>query len=677
MLTFKFEYPVKPIEEYKIEYGLKSKSRPYSFKYPVGIDNGGMYRFSYDRRDQIYIEDGEINFVLWPRDININNDPEPFIKILHEIEGNKEFDLRKPIDKEVIEENTNNELNIIFQEFYKENLFGLNKSTIKNLEIEGEITLDKTIEKILDIYQDFLLEKTMLKGLIIEKIQNLIISLDKPIERLYIGNNTIALDKATNTIEKEIERRLFKGNKFNLEKDVFLAKLEDTFIELFYEVEKRQLELNLFKLLDIFADLKLTSDFIKNIDIEKTDNILTKEEKAEVLIKSAILLSKLENEISIHEEEGPYFKVLSEIFKHEEPLNNILYLSAIYDMVKEKNFIQVKLVEKDLAKFKSKMLDKNFEKDLEIENIFKLLISNTKHDLYEDAKEELLKNETIHKTGIEECFKQMEKVYEIIIDIEKRMKQLDKEYIVDLYEEEDIYQLTKKLAIHDLITEEEFVQFEKSPIGQILLEQVVALNKAVEMREIEIDESIPMIKGYKEIMINEDIEAAKEAIEIDINKEEEFWKVVYKIELEDDEEKIEFNKRFWFLRATDPFDWKILPYSDYPYKEKPIIFGEELIPDNWQLDMPWVPRLQEGIYEHPIPFGEDLAREEMELSIEIMIDIINIMILIWSRMFYNFSGYTGSQAVIRFTKILYDWLMLETSMEEMEKKGSKEHYFRC
>ena len=326
----------------------------------------------------------------------------------------------------------------------------------------------------------------------------------------------------------------------------------------------------------MFRELKFTSDFLKDLDIEKSEYILTKEEKSEILIKSVILLSKIKNEINIHEEEGPYFKKLNEIFKEEEPIFNILVGFFIYDLFKEKDFMQIETTEEEITKFKDKILDKNFEVDLEIENIFKMLIDNTKHDLFEDIEEDLLKDETIHEADIEKCFKQLEEVYEIIIDIEKRMKQLDKEYIVDLYKEKDIYQLIKKLAIHDLITEKEFVQLKKSPIGKILLEQVTELNKNVETREIEIDESIPMVKAYKEIMINEDIDTAKKAIEIDINKEKVFWKLLNEIEIEDDEEKIKFNKRFWFLRATDPFDWKILPYSDYPYKEKPLYLEKSL-----------------------------------------------------------------------------------------------------
>ena len=345
MLTFKFEYPVKPTTEYNLRYGLKSKARPYPFNYPVGTDNGGRYRFGYDRRDQIYIEDGEINFVLWPRDMDINKEM-AYVLWPRDMDIDKESILEKPIDAEIIKEHTNNKIERTKKEVLKSCSVNFEKNIIKNIEIEKEIIAEKTIEKILEIYKSFLLEKTILKGLIIEKTENILRknfkkelnieksfkSLDKALDHILINNNRIVLDKVKNTVEKGIERSFLKNNSFDLEEDVFSAKLEDTFVELHYEKAKELLELDLLKKIDVFRELKFTSDFLKDLDIEKSEYILTKEEKSEILIKSVILLSKIKNEINIHEEEGPYFKKLNEIFKEEEPIFNILvgFLYTIY-----------------------------------------------------------------------------------------------------------------------------------------------------------------------------------------------------------------------------------------------------------------------------------------------------------------------------------------------------------
>lgn len=673
MVSFKFEYAVKPSSDYKIGYGLKNKPRAYPFNFPIGLKNGN-YRFDYDRRDQIHIDQGEVNYVSWGKDMHLEENTNPFIKKLHEMETIKEKELEKIIKNEILSEVLNKKFETIDKHLYKDSSIELKKSESKNLYIEKSLELEKVKLKYLEIYEEILFTRNKVKELIQENPEYLLKSnfekeimteeglngLDKPKSEILTDEHIFILEGVKKALEREMESLFYKNDLF----------------EMWHKNTEQSLKLNLFKQLEKNKTTELTSDFIKTLDIEKVEIALAKEDMSEIVVKSIVLLSKLNHEININKEPGPFFKVLNEIYKYKELVNSVLFLYTLYDIEKESKSIEVKVNSEEIERFRDKYLDKSFEVDLNIEESFKMLINNTKHDLYKEVKEKLLKNTTINEIEIEECFKQLEEVYEIVISIENEMKQLDKASIVDLYKEKDIHKLIKKLAIHDLITEGELIEFEKSPIGKILLEYSRSLDKTPREDEIIIDESIPMVKAYKEIMINDDIQATKKSIEIDISKEKEFKKVISEIEIEKNETKIKFNKRFWFLRATDPFDWKVLPYSDYPYRKDPIVFNQDKkIPDNWQLEM--TPKLHQEISAHPMPFGENLGDEEMELSIEIMIDVINIMILIWSRMYYNFSGYTGSQAVIRFTKLLYDWLMLETSIEEMEKKGSKEHYFRA
>ena len=83
MLSFRFAYLSRPSREYKLRYGLEKKSRPYLFNYPIGLSYG-KYRFDYDRRSQIHIEDDEIALVKWGRDMEIEQE-QAFVKWAREI----------------------------------------------------------------------------------------------------------------------------------------------------------------------------------------------------------------------------------------------------------------------------------------------------------------------------------------------------------------------------------------------------------------------------------------------------------------------------------------------------------------------------------------------------------------------------------------------------------------
>ena len=76
---------------------------------------------------------------------------------------------------------------------------------------------------------------------------------------------------------------------------------------------------------------------------------------------------------------------------------------------------------------------------------------------------------------------------------------------------------------------------------------------------------------------------------------------------------------------------------------------------------------------HPIPLGEDMGTIEFPISIGIMVDFVNILLLIWSKMYHSYSGCTGTQAISNMTELVYEWLTLETSLNV----ESIEAYNRC
>ena len=77
--------------------------------------------------------------------------------------------------------------------------------------------------------------------------------------------------------------------------------------------------------------------------------------------------------------------ILNEIYKYKELLTATLYLFTDYDIEKEVESVDAELNSKDMEQFKDEYLDKNFEVDLSIEESFKMLINNTKHDLYKEV----------------------------------------------------------------------------------------------------------------------------------------------------------------------------------------------------------------------------------------------------------------------------------------------------
>lgn len=136
-------------------------------------------------------------------------------------------------------------------------------------------------------------------------------------------------------------------------------------------------------------------------------------------------------------------------------------------------------------------------------------------------------------------------------------------------------------------------------------------------------------------------------------------------------------QRFWFLYAGGIYDKKMLPCHDFPYEDEPIEFNgfDDLIPNNRQVVYPeafWL-----GVDHHPVPEGKELGLDEMPLALNIMVDIINILILMWHRFYPAFWGWTGTQAVLGITSEVYKWLTLTASRNEQDKKGSRAHYDRC
>ena len=75
---------------------------------------------------------------------------------------------------------------------------------------------------------------------------------------------------------------------------------------------------------------------------------------------------------------------------------------------------------------------------------------------------------------------------------------------------------------------------------------------------------------------------------------------------------------------------------------------------------------------HPIPIGNDLGLRELPVPIEIMIETINILLLMWGKFYMAFTGQTSQQALSGLCATFYEWITLQTSAE---RAGSNIKYY--
>ncbi|MBV4447515.1 hypothetical protein KM799_12960 [Clostridium tyrobutyricum] len=113
---------------------------------------------------------------------------------------------------------------------------------------------------------------------------------------------------------------------------------------------------------------------------------------------------------------------------------------------------------------------------------------------------------------------------------------------------------------------------------------------------------------------------------------------------------IDIIKRWWWLNSTDPGDNLIIPNKDFCYNQE---------------------FLNNEAYEylrfknHPIGWGNtwgiDCNTPNYSVSIEIMLDLVNILIMIWHDNVQGWLCCSGKESMQFIMELLYDWYTLETS----------------
>lgn len=141
---------------------------------------------------------------------------------------------------------------------------------------------------------------------------------------------------------------------------------------------------------------------------------------------------------------------------------------------------------------------------------------------------------------------------------------------------------------------------------------------------------------------------------------------------------LEVVKRWWVLFSTYPKDRKILPF-DYDYMKNPIEVNNRILP---YLDCT-------KQQKHPISYmpyltnanlgGIDLnyGIKEIDVSIEVMVDMINIVGMIIEHSSSQFKNISGKEAIEFIMELLLDWIRLDHIRNEMIQKNSYEDYLRC
>lgn len=135
-------------------------------------------------------------------------------------------------------------------------------------------------------------------------------------------------------------------------------------------------------------------------------------------------------------------------------------------------------------------------------------------------------------------------------------------------------------------------------------------------------------------------------------------------------------KRFWIIGGSHYKDWLILPLHDYDYAEEPLVFDvEEKHNDNY--DSVYPNEYYRCIDRHPIAFGAEDGWAFIGVSVDILVDLVNIALLMWAKFTPAFWGWTGTQAILGLCEGIYNYLMLETSLKVQRAKGVQAEYERA
>ncbi|MHB9924561.1 hypothetical protein CF091_13835 [Clostridium botulinum] len=231
------------------------------------------------------------------------------------------------------------------------------------------------------------------------------------------------------------------------------------------------------------------------------------------------------------------------------------------------------------------------------------------------------------------------------------------------------------------------------PVAEIFKENNVFLDKIIQRRYLFKQTNYLLQHIYQNDAVKHTFNALEYLKQMNISKEEcgylgKYNKDLiyinnnnslkkYKKDIDKENQKYtEVTERWWVLNPSAPFDRKILPF-DYDYSKMPLVSNNNII------------NTSKIISQHPISFapymidsrngGKDLnyGTKEIDVSIEIMLDMVNIVGMVILQDLAKFKNCTGQESLEFIVELIFDWLNMDSTIRKMEQNNSREHYLRC
>lgn len=495
---------------------------------------------------------------------------------------------------------------------------------------------------------------------------------------LYIKNRELktlkscCINRNNDELLKEIKKDLNKNNIiFDKNKIYNIEDMKFKYITLKHN--DIYLKTNTYKELNKSVSFQFKKD---NLEFTKAKtNLLDSASYKEILYTNK---SMLLNKLDLFSLDKLNTKNLFRSYKElNYNLNNICLDKK--EKVKEMN---VSLNKKHLFRGNIKQINKTLNNLLMYKDIGKKI--NLKNYLFLDK--EIYKN--IGKTDVNKLFY---KTYKDIFT-NKIYKDLSKNKVINI-ETNNLNKLMYKIASKNIYQNSFTKLFYKQSIIDVFKSNENYLNR-YSNNDIYLKHDLNLVKSKNIILSKNNINFVKnisfknisryDLYELNKSKKKIFvrfddWNLKKARNVIDKEnyntEFLEVIKRWWILGVTGPYDKKILPY-DYNYNSNPLQankrdknYGELINIDKHPISyMPYLEK-NKGI---DLNYGV----KEINLSIEIMLDMVNIVGMIVQHSASQFVNCSGQEAIEFINEILLEWLNLDSTIKYMQFKSCREHYLR-
>lgn len=436
-----------------------------------------------------------------------------------------------------------------------------------------------------------------------------------------ISNKTILIDKLNpKTIKKQnYYKFIFKYRNKLIRYDFTRLLRQEIEGKIYkeqknYFIIKKEKDNSLLFTNKLLADLKLKSVFLS---FEKSKVLEVFKKSIDSFIVKQYSLEKF-NINYLEKFADNHIKIFDEIFKQE-----ILKKINKKYVINNKNYIDYKDVETKIVKSglgnnlfinRPKYSLIKKEKNIFIMDIIKKYLNNS-YSLITKKSEIFLKFANLTDIIKENKEKILKRVYNTPISLSKHWFNLDiKGQNIDKPE-------------LDFMLEKIFYN---SPIEKSKYEDNNTLLSVIKM-EFPIDKN-----NYKTFLLKE---IAK----------------TFKLNKNNKNKRLELKKRWWFLRPTKHKVKIEIPSIDYDYNDYHLL-GEE---------------------EDPFKNFTNKGKENIEISIEIYIDLLNIILMWWCQSGEMLQISTGEEALKGLYNVLNNWMTLDSSLKQVREAGSEEEYQRC